>query len=76
MTEDPTYIYESPDSGDTIYRRLARTNQREMLREGPLRQKMLRSQLWRDILLAAEKDPVLQSMLDQIEVYHRLKDSP
>lgn len=76
MTEDPTYIYESPDSGDTIYRRLAGTNQREMVREGPLRQKMLRSQLWRDILLAAEKDPVLQSMLDQIEIYHRLKDSP
>ena len=76
MTEDPTYIYESPDSGDTIYRRLAGTNQREMVREGPLRQKMLRSQLWRDILLAAEKDPVLRSMLDKIEVYHRLKDSP
>ena len=76
MIEDPTYIYESPDSGDTIYRRLAGTNQREMVREGPLRQKMLRSQLWRDIFQAAETDPGLQEMIDKIEVYHRLKNSP
>jgi hypothetical protein len=77
MSDRPeTYIYESPDGGDTIYRRLAGSNQREMVREGPLRQKMLRSQLWRDIFDAAEKDPVLQDMLDKIEVYHRLKNSP
>jgi len=76
MTENQTYIYESPDSGDTIYRRLAGTNQRELVREGPLRQKMLRNQRWQQIFQAAETDPVLQEMLDQIEVYHRLKDSP
>jgi len=76
MTEDRPYIYESPDSGDTIYRRLAGTNQRELVREGPLRQKKLRNQQWQRIFQAAETDPVLQEMLEQIEVYHRLKDQP
>jgi len=75
MTEDRPYIYESPDSGDTIYRRLAGTNQRELVREGPLRQKMLRNQRWQQIFQAAETDPALQSMLEQIEVYHRLKNT-
>jgi len=72
---EETYIYESPDSGDTIYRRLAGTNQRELVKEGPLRQRMLRSQLWRDILRNAETDPVLQHMLEQIEIYHALKNT-
>ena len=71
-----TYIYESPDNGDTIYRRPFGTNQRELVREGPLHKQMLRSQLWRGIFQAAESDPVLQEMLDKIEVYHQLKNSP
>ena len=76
MPNDPVYIYESPDSGDTIYRRLQGSNQRELVREGPLRKKMLRSQLWREIFEAAETDSELQLMIDKIEVYHRLKNSP
>ena len=71
-----TYIYESPDNGDTIYRRPFGTNQRELVQEGPLRKQMLRSQLWREIFQAAESDPVLQEMLDKVEVYHRLRNSP
>ncbi len=71
-----TYIYESPDGGDTVYRRRSGSVDREMVKEGPLRKKMLRSQLWRDIFKSAESDPILQDMLDRIEIYHRLKDSP
>jgi hypothetical protein len=71
-----TYIYESSDSGDTIYRRLAGTNQRELVREGPLRQRMLRSQLWREIFQAAENDAILQDMIEKVEIYYRLKNLP
>ena len=71
-----TNIYESPDNGDTIYRRPLGTNQSILVREGPLRKQMLRSQLWREIFQAAESDPVLQEMLDKIEVYHQLRNSP
>ena len=71
-----TYIYESPDGGDTVYRRMVGSVDREMIREGPLRKKMLRNQLWRDIFESAESDPILQDMLDRVEIYHSLKDSP
>jgi len=70
------YIYESPDGGDTIYRRRMGEPDRELVRTGPLETRLLRSQTWRDILRAAESDPVLHDMLDQIEIYHKLKNSP
>jgi hypothetical protein len=40
-----------------------------------LRKKVLRSQLWRDIFLAAETDPELKHMLEQVEIYHALKNT-
>lgn len=69
------YVYESPDSGDTVYRRRAGTNQREVIKEGSVRQRMLRSQLWREIFLAAETDPELTHMLEQVQIYHALKNT-
>ena len=75
MKDTYVYVYESPDRGDTVYRRRAGTNQRELVREGPLRQKMLRSQLWRDIFEAAESDPELKHMLEQVQIYHALKNT-
>ena len=66
------YVYESPDGGDTVYRRLAGTDQRELVREGPLRRARLRSELWRDIFYAAEHDAELQHLIDRVEIYHRL----
>ena len=71
-----TYIYESPDGGDTVYRRTPGSLDREMIKESPFRKKMSRNQLWLDIVASAESDPVLKDMLDRIEIYHRLKDSP
>ncbi len=71
-----TYIYESPDGGDTVYRRRPGSVHSEMIQEGLLRKKILRRQLWQDIVASAESDPVLKDMLDRIEIYHRLKDSP
>ena len=75
MNNKEIYIYESPDSGDTIYRRLIGTQQRELVKEGALRKMMQRSQLWREILAAAETDQVLQEMINKVEVYHRLKNT-
>jgi hypothetical protein len=75
MSDSTVYVYESPDRGDTVYRRRAGTNQREMVQESPLRKKMLRSQLWRDIFQAAETDPELKHMLEQVEIYHALKNT-
>jgi diadenosine tetraphosphatase ApaH/serine/threonine PP2A family protein phosphatase len=73
MTDCKPYIYESPDGGDTVYRRRAGDVDREIVREGTLRRLQRRSQLWREIFLAADLDPELQHMIDQIEVVYRLK---
>lgn len=74
-TED--MIYESPD-GETVYARRAGEDytQRRLIRESPLQKQLRRSQLWREIFEAAETDPALADMIRQVEVYHRLKDSP
>jgi hypothetical protein len=71
-TSDP-WIYESPDHGDTIYRRRPGEQDRQLVREGTLRQLQRRSQLWREIFKTAESDAELQHMIDQAEVYYRLK---
>jgi hypothetical protein len=75
MSDSTVYVYESPDRGDTVYRRRAGTNQREIVQEGPLRKKVLRSQLWRDIFQAAETDPELRHLIEQVEIYHALKNT-
>ena len=75
-----TYIYESPDGGDTVYRRRMGGTQRELHSISDKRRDLLddlkKNKLWGDIHRAAQSDPVLQDMLERIEIYHRLKDSP
>lgn len=77
-----TYVYESPDGGDTIYRRPVGGDhtQRELHsisdRKKSLNKELARNKLWGDIHRASEKDPVLKDMLDKVEVYHGLKNSP
>ena len=75
-----TYIYESPDGGDTVYRRSFCDIQRELHSISDKKRSQIdnlkKDKLWGDIHRAAQSDPVLQHMLDQVEIYHRLKDSP
>ena len=71
-----TYIYESPDGGDTVYRRRMGDTQREIHSIIDKLRELNKNKLWGDIYRAAQSDPVLQHMLDQVEIYHRLKDSP
>ena len=74
------YVYETPDGGDTIYRRKIGSDSRELHSTSEKKKNLiddLREQkLWGEIRRAAEDDPVLQEMLDRIVVYHRLRNSP
>jgi hypothetical protein len=74
------YVYETPDGGDTIYRRKIGSDSRELYSTSEKKKNLiddLREQkLWGEIRRAAEDDPVLQEMLDRIVVYHRLRNSP
>lgn len=75
-----TYIYESPDHGNTVYRRETGSGHRELHSVSPTRESLMRdlkrTELWNSIHRAAENDLVLKDMLDQIEIYHALKNSP
>ena len=77
-----TYIYESPDGGHTVYRRLIgqSPSEREIHSISNEKQDRLlqykEDKLWKDIRQAARTDPVLYEMLDQVEVYYRLKSQP
>lgn len=73
MDTSREYVYESPDHGDTVYRREVGSNQRDLIHQGPLHRARLRSQLWRDIFRAAESDVELHGMIDRVEIYYRLK---
>lgn len=66
-------IYESPDGGQTIYQReLGRQWRRRI--SGTAKQALAGRRLrWAEILLAAEADPELQHMIEQVEIYHALR---
>ena len=69
----PSYIFESPDGGKTIYRRTSGNPHRELHCESDeivtMRNEVKETQLWHDIRQAACNDPVLGEMLDKIKMY-------
>jgi hypothetical protein len=73
-----TYIYESPDGGDTVYRRRFGDIQRELHSISDKKRSQIdnlrKDKLWGDIHRAAQSDPVLKDMLDRVEIYYALKN--
>ena len=71
-----TYVYESPDNGDTIYRRkIGDPEQEKHLvseRRKALIDEIRESQLWGDIHRAALTNPALQEALDRVKVIYYL----
>ena len=75
-----TYIYESPDGGETVYRRAHGNTDRELHyisdKRTALIEELNHSKLWGRIHHAAKSDLALQEMINQIEVYYTLKNTP
>lgn len=77
-----TYIYESPDGGHTVYRRLIgqSPNEREIHSISDEKQDRLlqfkEDKLWKEIRQSARTDPVLKDLLDRAVIYHQLKSQP
>jgi hypothetical protein len=72
----PTYIYESPDGGKTVYRRTSGNLNKEIIKTpDPWNEPidMLQYVKWSEILKHAKNDNYLKDLLDRAEVYHRLK---
>jgi len=71
--EEIIYVYETPDGGETIYRREALTSKKELVSQSPRALRKERSLKWNKILEASETDPNLQDLLERAEVYYELK---
>jgi hypothetical protein len=69
----PTYVFESPDGGKTIYRRTTGNAHRELWYEADevvsLRREVTEDQEWHQIRQAAKKDPTLAHMLEEVKMY-------
>jgi hypothetical protein len=68
----PTYIYESPDGGETVYRRISGSQDRELIKVSNAKNYTH----WREICAKAESDVYLRDLLDRAEAYYRLKYEP
>jgi hypothetical protein len=77
--QDTKYVYESPDGGHTVYRRKigdphAQRQLHSVSKERQsLHQSLQETKLWGDIRRKSDQDPALKDMLEQIEVYYRMK---
>lgn len=79
----PVYIYETPDRGETVYRRLVSSNsweQKELVQISDKKRQEMEDERrwfkWIEILRASRNDPRLRELLEQAEIYHSLKSQP
>jgi len=70
------YVYESPDSGETVYRRAIGQIERELHSVSEEKKTLLdqikESKLWGDIHREALTNPSLQQALDRVKVIYYL----
>lgn len=76
--DDQVWIYESPDGGDTVYRRLQGNNGTRQLhsvseKKQNSMQDLKNDQLWHEIRCRARTDSVLNTLLEHTETYYRLR---
>lgn len=71
------FVYETPDGGHTVYKRKIGTTDRYLTAEsaariGEIVVELKESAEWTEIRQAAQTNPVLKDMLDQIREYYYL----
>ena len=76
----PVYIYETPDRGETVYRRTFGSNPwdpKELVQISDKKREEMDDERrwlkWIEILRASRTDPHLKALLEQAEIYHSLK---
>ena len=71
-----TYVYESPDGGDTVYRRKSGSQERELYSISGEKRKwdeMLEEEmLWVKIVQASRDNPALEKALEQARLIYEL----
>lgn len=79
LKPDTTYIYESPDGGETVYAREMGSSDRILIGQSQkalsLRDQIAQDQLWHEIRRMAKTNTALQAELDRvIMLYYLIKD--
>lgn len=74
-TPDKDIIFESPDHGQTVYARRSGQTDRTLVTSNYMNNMVQENQLWHEIRLAAQTDPILQELLDRVKIYHALTSS-
>ena len=73
-----TYTYESPDNGDTVYRRKVGEKERELHSVSERRKNLLdeirENQLWGNIHRAALTNLALQEALERVKIIYYLSN--
>ena len=74
-TDMTKYIFESPDGGETVYRREFGEQHKELVKGDPgsKLQEAQRLYHWKNIFDQANEDSELHEMIERVEVYYRLK---
>ena len=67
------WIYESPDKGDTVYRRRFGSQRKELVFKKPSPHSI--SAHVADIVAESADDPALKEMLDKLQVYWSLRNA-
>ena len=71
-----TYVYESPDGGETVYRRKSGSLEKELYKESNYIQNLKESfkqiELWKEILKESRTNPALKDALDQAQLIYEL----
>ena len=67
------WIYESPDQGDTVYRRRFGSQRKELVSKKPDPHTI--SSHLSEIVSASANDPALKEMLDKLQVYWSLRNA-
>ena len=79
LTPGATYIYESPDGGDTVYAREIGKTERVMVGQNAKAKSRIEQiqedKLWGNIRRMAKTDPGMGELLEQVKIYYYLKQN-
>ena len=67
-----TYIYESPDGGETVYARESGTNEKRLIGQSLGAKDLDEHKLWIEIRLASKHNPVLRKAVERVIMIYRL----
>ena len=69
-----TYIYESPDGGNTVYARLEGTTERVMIGQSWQARELVEQRMWNDIYPKRNLNPALTEAVEKCIIIYKLSE--